>query len=333
MLASDSQSKSLDAVGTGSMVVDEISYVPTLLGADGKIVVHQSAERPAAQRLVGGVCINHLSWASLLGLSVGIFGKQGDDEPGAFLRAGLDRLGIEQSLDLSGSSSSFSRVYVDDRGQRAIYMARGATAELTPGEIESRHLGLLRRARIVTGEVSQVPLISVLRSFELAHEFGARTVLDLDVAIDGAIPVLGSEADLQRVLHATDILKASANSLVGLAQPGEPEKQVLQMADAFGCEAVILTLGERGALIQNDGQTQTIAGFAAEVVDPTGAGDAFLGGVLCGMARDLDWSDSLRLGNACGAACCEQVGGVPLDPDRARERIRALVPGLADAIA
>ena len=63
----------------------------------------------------------------MLGLKTGIFGKLGDDRNGEFLREGMDRLGIRHHLTFDGSASAFATIFVDAAGDRAIYMARGAT--------------------------------------------------------------------------------------------------------------------------------------------------------------------------------------------------------------
>ncbi|HKC88637.1 MAG TPA: PfkB family carbohydrate kinase, partial [Blastocatellia bacterium] len=77
-----------DLVGVGSMVVDLIYRTPRLISGEEKIKLRQyDSGGETVKMLVGGVTLNHLSWASLLGLRVGIFGKQGDDEYGRFLRA------------------------------------------------------------------------------------------------------------------------------------------------------------------------------------------------------------------------------------------------------
>src|SRR5262245_23506963 len=98
--------KQFDLVGVGSMVVDLIYRVPRFVGPEEKIPLNRYPTGEAVRRLVGGVTLNHLAWASLLGLRVGIFGKQGDDEYGRFLREGMDRYQIDRHLTLDGSASS-----------------------------------------------------------------------------------------------------------------------------------------------------------------------------------------------------------------------------------
>ncbi len=296
------ETKTLDVVGTGSMVLDEISYVPRLLGSDGKMLIHQDANRPAVRRLPGGVTLNHLGWAACLGLRTGIFGKQADDEAGRLLREAMDALGIERSIDCSGSVSSTARVYVDDTQQRAIYMARGATAELTPDEVTRTHAALLSRARIVTSEISQVSLCVVERSFRIARANDALTVLDFDVPAAEAVPALGSNAELRAVLELADVIKVSRGSLMGLSSHSEPEDQAREMARSLGSSAVIVTLGRHGALLHHRSQSTRSPGHAVEVIDPTGAGDAFLGGMLYGLAREPSWAATLTFNNPARAA-------------------------------
>jgi arabinose-5-phosphate isomerase len=63
------------------------------------------------------------------------------------------------------------------------------------------------------------------------------------------------------------------------------------------------------------------------VVDTTGAGDAFLGGLLFGLARGLEPPAAALLANACGAACVEQLGAFPEDREAALARVRELYAG------
>src|ERR1700728_2463823 len=91
----------LDAVGCGSMVVDQFIRTPRIIGAEEKILLDSGRngalpEPPA----VGGVVLNHLGWARVLGLDVGIFGKMGDDRYCEVLRGGMNERGIGHHLTL-----------------------------------------------------------------------------------------------------------------------------------------------------------------------------------------------------------------------------------------
>lgn len=313
--------RTYDLATTGSMVVDLICATPRFIGADEKILLPGDA---GVRRLVGGVALNHAGWARIMGLRAAVFGKQGDDVDGRFLRAGMDRLGIARALDLSGSASSFSHVYVDREGRRAIYMSRGATGELTAEEVETRHRAVIESAGWVASEVSQVPLAAVRRALELARAAGAKTALDIDVPAEEALAGLGTARDLHSALGSADLLKASLSALEGLVPNDDVETAARELLDRFAPEVVVITLGADGAAVLAGGKLVRVPAPRAAVVDTTGAGDAFFGGVIAGRVRGLDWVTAVQLGNACGAACCERPGGFPDDPDACRARALAL---------
>jgi arabinose-5-phosphate isomerase len=310
-----------DLAGIGSMVVDVIHQVPRVGGAHEKVLVETPGGELLVQQRVGGVTLNHLGWARVLGLRVAIFGKQAEDPHGRFLRDGMKRLGIGTHLDLSGQASSFAQVYVDPDGGRVIYMARGATGRVTPAEIDTLHRPVIDQSATVSTEVSQLPLRTVRRVLEVASEAGARTVLDLDVPLDDAVPALGTREDLEAVLRLADLVKPSLGATRGLVSSRDPEAVAREIARSFGAEAVVITTGAAGCVAQAGDASLSVPTIEVEAVDTTGAGDAFLGGLLAGLHYGLGWEDAARLGNACGTCCCEQVGAFPDDPDIARKRI------------
>jgi arabinose-5-phosphate isomerase len=101
--------------------------------------------------------------------------------------------------------------------------------------------------------------------------------------------------------------------------------------------AVVVTDGEAGCAVVADGFEGIVPVHPVKAVDTTGAGDAFLGGLLVGHCRGLSWRDAARLANACGAACAEKIGAFPDDPDMACARVRDFYTGepieLAPALA
>jgi arabinose-5-phosphate isomerase len=316
-------------VGIGSMVVDRLHRVPRILAADEKGILRASASGVREVR-VGGVVLNHLGWAAALGLPTGIFGKQADDDGGRFLRAAMDRLGIEREIVLDGSASSSADIYVDDAGARAIYMAPGATAETRAEDIRAHHVETIRRALRVTTEVSQLPLAAVREVLAIAAEAGVPTLLDLDVPPRDAVPGLGDAATLEAVLRAARIVKPAKEAGRALA-PGAGGN-ALAIAEAlrerYGNEAVVVTDGAAGCAIAAEGVALRVPAYRVErVLDSTGAGDAFLGGLLVALAAGLGFEDAGRLGNACGAACVEKLGAFPDDPAWARERVLARYDG------
>ena len=81
----------LDVVGIGSMAVDRVHRAPRILEGGEKGVLRDVDGGGPVRTHVGGVVLNHLGWAAVLGLRAGICGRQGDDEGGRFLRAVIPR--------------------------------------------------------------------------------------------------------------------------------------------------------------------------------------------------------------------------------------------------
>ena len=118
----------------------------------------------------------------------------------------MDRLGIAREIRLDGSASSVAEIFVDDAGGRAIYMAPGATSEMTPADVKGWGK-FIRSGRRLTTEVSQLPLDAACEALAIARASQIPTVVDLDVPPSDAVPGLGDDATLNAVLRRADLLK------------------------------------------------------------------------------------------------------------------------------
>jgi sugar/nucleoside kinase (ribokinase family)/D-arabinose 5-phosphate isomerase GutQ len=320
--------KRFDLVGIGSMVVDLIYRTPRIIGSEEKIALTKYDNGATTRMLVGGVTLNHLSWASLLGLRTGIFGKQGDDEYGRFLRAGMDRHGINKHITLDGASSSFAHIFVNPDGGRAIYMSPAATSETTGETIRSQHAEYIRSSTMVSTEISQLPLDAVVAVLEIARDAGVVTVLDVDIPRSDALKSLGDAEQFERALQLADYIKPSKAAVTEITGKSDALVAAQMLREKYGAKAVIITDGEAGCTISSKGFSERVPAYLTSAIDSTGAGDAFLGGMLAGMHHGLVWPDVLKLANACGAACCEILGATP-DLNRSRERVFELYDGAA----
>jgi len=324
----------LDVVGIGSMVLDRMHRTRRVLAANEKglldpVTDARHGSSGPVQTCIGGVLLNQLGWASLFGIRAGLFGRQADDEAGRVLRAAMKRAGIETHLDLTGSASSLAEIFIDAAGERAIYMAAGATAETTPEHVRNDHAEFIARGDRLTTEVSQLPLDATLAALALAHELGLSTVVDLDILPNDALASLGDRETLDAVLAEADLLKPTALAARELfPEIDSLEELIARLRERYGANSVVMTDGARGSLLCDEAGTRWIPAYlVAEVVDSTGAGDAFLGGLLAGQAMGLALEDAAKLGNACGAACVERVGAFPEEADALRSRALALYDG------
>ncbi len=324
-----SEARDLELVGIGSMVIDRMHRTRRVLAANEKGLLESDPDAGPVKTCIGGLMLNQLGWAALFGVPVGIFGRQAEDEAGRQLRRAMAAHGIATNLDLTGSASSLAEIFVDAEGERAIYMAAGATAETRPEHIRRDHADFIARARRLTTEISQLPLDTTLAALEQAHASGLSTVVDLDVLPSDAVATLGDRKTFDAVLRKADLLKPTAAAARELF-PGTTDLGELarRLRESYGAKRVVITDGAAGSLVCDEQGCQRVPAYRVQrAVDSTGAGDAFLGGYLAGEALGLGPLDAARLGNACGAACVERVGAFPDERASLLARVLALYDG------
>ena len=82
--------------------------------------------------------------------------------------------------------------------------------------------------------------------------------------------------------------------------------------DTFGCDYVVVTKGENGAVMFGKGSYSAVSGTRCDVVDTVGAGDAFSAGVLAALLNGVSVDGALKMGNRCGADCVSHAGAFPV---------------------
>src|ERR1035437_6976889 len=205
----------------------------------------------------------------------------------------------EKILLRAHTASAFATIFVDANGERAIYMARGATGELTPTEVRNRHGAFIRRANLVSTEISQLPIRTVLAILLFARTHSIPTVLDVDVTPSDAIGSLGTRAELERALKLATYLKpakAAAREIV-TGNGRDPLKMAEAIRTRYGNRAVMITDGDKGCAIAARETSIRVPAFKVKQIDSTGAGDAFLAGVFAGLRFGIPWDKIGRLAN------------------------------------
>jgi sugar/nucleoside kinase (ribokinase family) len=291
-------------VGIGSCGVDYFAIVPRLLGPEEKI----NADRMEVH--AGGVTGNNLTQVARLGAKAGWLGLIGDDESGrlitrAFAEDGLDLSGVEV---IPGEKSTFTWIPVDAKGERCIYMFPNVNGKLSAEQVRTRFAEHIVKARHFHTEASQLPLAPVREGMRIAHEAGVRVIFDLDVAPSYfAQAKLGSGDELIEALKFVDVLKpckAAAREITGEA---DFEKMAAKLL-ALGPKIVAVTMGAEGSLLASANTMDHVPAFRVDVVDSTGAGDAFMGGLSFGLLQGWELPDVALFANACAALCCSKVG-------------------------
>ncbi len=293
-----------EVVGIGSCGIDYFAIVPRLLGPEEKI----NAERMEVH--AGGVTGNNLTQVARLGAKAGWLGLIGDDESGrlitrAFAEDGLDLSGIEM---IKGEKSTFTWIPVDAQGERCIYMFPNVNGKLSVEQVRTRFAPHIVRAKHFHTEASQLPLAPVREGMRIARESGVRVIFDLDVAPSYfAQARLGSEEDLVETLRLVDVLKPCKAAAREITGETDYEKMAAKLL-ALGPKIVAVTMGAEGSLIAAAGKKEHVTAFQVQVVDSTGAGDAFMGGLSFGLLQGWEHRQVGLFANACAAICCTKVG-------------------------
>jgi sugar/nucleoside kinase (ribokinase family) len=296
--------QAVNVVGIGSCTVDYFAIVPRLLGPEEKI----NAERMEIH--AGGVTANNLTQVARLGASTGWLGLIGDDENGriiqkAFKDDGMDLSGIEVT---KGEHSSLTWIPVDAAGERCIYMFPNVTGKISVFQVRNRFAAHIKSAKHFHTEASQLHIAPVKEGLHVAKDAGVRTFFDLDVSPNFfAQSNLGTQEELADALKLVDVLKPCKGAARELTGDADYEKIATKLLK-LGPKLVAITMGHDGCLIASDKEKVQVPAFKVDVVDTTGAGDAFMGGLSYALLQGWDLKKVGTFANACAALCCTKVG-------------------------
>jgi sugar/nucleoside kinase (ribokinase family) len=215
-------------------------------------------------------------------------------------------------------------------------MAPAATSLINADTVQQNFGSVIQQhASMVTTEISQVPLSGVLELLTSAKKAGILSILDLDIppSVAEVEAGLGTVEEVVECVKMADILKpakAAAEELVTLMSGSAPTESLSpgdvaqHLVRGCGSKLVAMTNGAEESILANSSHVVCVAPpSVGEVVDSTGAGDAFLGGLIAGITshgglptESEGLAELGRIANAFGASCTQSVGGVPTDVSR-----------------
>lgn len=283
----------------------------------------------------GGKGSNQAIACGKLGVPTAFFGAMGDDAYSKQVEAYYRSLRIGCHITRKPRMATGTAVIlINDQGQNEIVIEPGANAALAPRDVPNEYI---RRGRVVVAQLES-NLRSTADVLRRARRAGVTTVLnpapmreDFDAGllqhVDILIPNESEFAALVRVLPEGENSRFDEKSLQALA-----DAEIHSLCRRMGVPTVIVTLGNRGAFIsQPDGGLRIPAHTGLEVVDTTGAGDAFCGGFAAGLVRGQGRvAEAVRLGTAVAALSITKPGAANAMPTRAevvrfvgRQRARA----------
>jgi len=260
----------------------------------------------------GGKGANQAVAAALCGAEVHMVACVGDDLFGPPTIENLKSLGIgtEHVKVASGVHSGVAPIFVDANGQNRIVVHKGANDALTPVDVD-KAAPLLERADLILLQF-EIPLATVCHTVDFARKHGVACIVN---------PAPAAPIDTSRLTAADYFIpnESEAESITGI--PVGSVDEAISCADhllAAGFRRVILTLGERGALLADGAGTDLVPAFQVESVDTTGAGDAFIGSLAAFLGEGLPEREAVSRASLYAALSTTGVGTQKSFMDRAR---------------
>ena len=252
----------------------------------------------------GGKGANQAVAASRAGASVVMIARLGNDPNASMLREGLREDGVIDRFvgNCKHDPSGMALITVDESGENTIVVVPGANALLRPVHVDdAAEAGVFAGAKVVLAQL-EVPIETVTRAFTLGRETAALNVLNAAPA--QILP--------DSLLSMVDMLIVNEHEL-SIVTGFEDREAALVKARA-SVAWVVLTLGSMGARAVGADTDVSVPAHAVDVVDTTGAGDAFCGALCAALASGLIPEAALLEANAAGALATTVAGAQPSLP-------------------
>jgi ribokinase len=259
----------------------------------------------------GGKGANQALAALRLGAEVRLIAQVGQDPMGDRIVQHLSGAGFPASglLRDAAAPTGVALIVVDRAGRNQIAVAPGANRTLTPERLGSLE-GWIEWADALLCQL-ETPIETVRWALAAARRLGRRTLLN-------PAPPRPLSDDLFRVVDILTPNAGEALALAGVTGEGlDGAREAARRLLAKGVGAVIVTLGDGGALLVAGSESAHFPGFSVEAVDTTAAGDAFTGALAAAVAAGTSLADAIPLANAAAALTCTRRGAQESLPDRA----------------
>ena len=290
----------MDVICLGIFVVDMIGRPIDRFPDAGKLVVFDEFEMHS-----GGGANNAAITLAKLGINVGAMGRIGTDTFGDFVLQILDDNQVDTRAMMRDADTNTPATFVSvaSDGERSFLHYMGTNRVLSEDDVD---LDLIRSCKILHVAGSLImprldgePTARILRQ---AKEAGVLTSLDT------VWDMSGNWLDtLEPCLPYVDVFLPSieeAEQLTGLDSPPDIANFLMD----YGIQTVGLKMGKRGSYVRTGTEEIHVPSYEVDVVDTTGAGDAYVAGFLAATVMGWDLKRTCQLASAAGAACVTEIG-------------------------
>ena len=289
----------------GSINQDVVAFVEKLPLPGETVVARDFAHFP------GGKGANQAVASARMGCGTLMIGAVGADEPGNWMRAFLQENGVDTGMVRIDPEQPTGQAFINvsAAGENAIVIVPGANAGLTPADIRFERLA---GCGIFLAQL-ECPVETIKSFFSSDAARRGTTMLN-------AAPALPEGAGLFPLVDILILNESELAAYAGLPEPSDDVESAIEGAgNLIGREgqAVIVTLGEKGAVVVTGERSELIPVRRANVADTTGAGDCFCGTLAAALADGYTLNEAVRSAVTAASISVERSGAATSMPVRA----------------
>ena len=260
----------------------------------------------------GGKGSNQAIAAARAGAEVHMITRIGRDTFGEMAQKAWAADGIDVSAVIEDAELPTGAAFIfvsTEAGNNAIIVESGAAARLSPEDVAAAETAIASAAVFLTQ--FEQPVETAIAGLTLARRHGIITILN-------PAPAVAAPDAIYPLCDYIIPNETEAASLTGLPVTNEAEARAAAAELVRrGAKNAVITLGENGALLLGEAGDVLVPAFPmADVVDTTGAGDAFNGGFAVALAEGMSPVEAVRFGCATAALSVQKPGTAPSMPTR-----------------
>ena len=308
--------KKYDVVALGELLID---FTPEGVSENGNVIF---------ERNPGGAPANVLVALSKFGKKTSFIGKVGEDMFGAFLKNTLASYGVETKalLTTKECNTTLAFVALDENNDRSFsfYRNPGADLAISADEVDQDAIKNCKIFHFGSVSMTDEPARSAtFHAVNCAKKEGALISYDPNLRKPLWVDEKNAERYIKEGLKLADIVKVSEEEAEFLFDTTDDAEAAKFLRDEYGIRLVMITKGAQGCYFSCGDYEGIIPAVKANVVDTTGAGDAFMAGVLnklIDMEKNPEeltceeLEECIRFGTKSGSISTERKGGIPSMP-------------------
>ncbi len=284
----------------GDINIDIMMVVPVYPPPGGDALVYENTLR------TGGSVANTAIMLARMGISAEVYSRTGDDDWADIALNTLrgEGVGLAHVARDTRAGTGLIFIPVTPDGERTMFSYRGANVLLGPEEIHEADMAGLSALHFSGYSFLKSPQREAAwKAVEIAQRLGVPITLDL-----GVEPATALGADLPRLLCCLELIVLGDQEVEVITGTQDMQRGITLLLDA-GVQTIGLKLGKNGCEVIQRGERARIPGLRVEVVDTTGAGDAFSAGMIYGGLTGLSLGARGMLANTFGALATTVWGG------------------------